>query len=272
METRGRPPDTSEQAQERKSPGAHVVFEAIRKEGEDELQRRPHELAFSALACGLSMGFSLLAQALLAAHLPAEPWSRLVAAFGYGMGFLIVVLGRQQLFTENTLTPVLPLLQSPQRRGFAALLRLWSIVLAGNLAGAALFAWFLVASPAIDAPVQAQMARLSAELLAKPVGVAFSQAILAGWLIALMVWLLPFAETARVVVVLLLTWLIAAAGFPHIVAGAVDAFHGVFAGDASLARAFEHFFAPALLGNMIGGLLLVAGLNSAQVSRGGVDA
>ena len=196
MDAADKDQENDKQAQSRQSPGAHVVFEAIRKEGEDELARHPRELAFSALACGLSMGFSLLAQALLAAHLPATGASRLVAAFGYGLGFLIVVLGRQQLFTENTLTPVLPLLQAPSARGFAALLRLWAIVLVFNLAGAALFAWFLVASPAIEPPLQSEMARLSSELLAKPVGVAFSQAILAGWLIALMVWLLPFAETA----------------------------------------------------------------------------
>ena len=249
-----------------------MVFEAIRKEGEDELKRRPHELAFSSLACGLTMGFSLLAQALLAAHLPAERWATQVSALGYSLGFVMVVLGRQQLFTENTLTPVLPLMHEASRERLMGLLRLWAVVLLGNLAGTALFAGFLVASPAADASLHAEMARLASELLAKPVGTAFAQAVLAGWLIALMVWLLPFAETARVLVIILLTWLIAAAGFPHIVAGAVDAFYAVFSGRAGVSRAVEHFFAPALLGNMLGGLLLVAGLNSAQVSKGGTDA
>jgi formate/nitrite transporter FocA (FNT family) len=272
MDREDRGNSTAAQAQERKSPGAHVVFEAIRKEGEDELQRRPRELAFSALACGLSMGFSLLAQSLLAAHLPEAPWARLVSALGYTVGFVIVVLGRQQLFTENTLTPVLPWLHAPSADRLRGLLRLWAVVLLGNIAGTALFAWFLAASPAVEPTQHAEMARLSSELLTKPVTLAFSQAILAGWLIALMVWLLPFAESARVLVIMLLTWLIAAAGFPHIIAGAVDAFYAVFAGHSTLARAFEHFFAPALLGNMLGGLLLVAGLNWAQVSGGGTDA
>ena len=93
--------DVGGEAQELKSPSAHIVFETIRKEGEDELDRRPRELAFSALACGLSMGFSLLAQSLIAAHLPEASWAKLVGAFGYTFGFIIVVLGRQQLFTET---------------------------------------------------------------------------------------------------------------------------------------------------------------------------
>src|SRR4051794_352005 len=104
-------PDSShdqQEAEERSSPSAHVVYEAIRKEGRHELERKSSSLAWSGLAAGMSMGFSFLSQALLRHHLPAETaWTPLVTNLGYATGFLIVILGRQQLFTENTLTVIL---------------------------------------------------------------------------------------------------------------------------------------------------------------------
>src|SRR3954465_13897219 len=103
-----------EEAHERSSPSGTVVYKAILKEGESELERSSSALFWSGLAAGLSMGFSLVAEGLLRAHLPAEEWRPLGAKFGYSIGFLIVILGRQQLFTENTLTPVLPLLQKKE--------------------------------------------------------------------------------------------------------------------------------------------------------------
>src|SRR5579862_7764597 len=98
------------QIRERVAIGAHVVHETIRREGREELKRSSAALAWSALAAGLSMGFSLVAEGLLAGYLPDAHWTMLVSKLGYSVGFLIVVLGRQQLFTETTLTAVLPLL------------------------------------------------------------------------------------------------------------------------------------------------------------------
>src|SRR5215207_8851999 len=99
------------EAEERSAPSGKVVYKAILKEGEGELARSSSALFWSGLAAGLSMGLSMIAEGLLHAHLPDAPWRPLVAKFGYSVGFLIVILGRQQLFTENTLTPVLPLLR-----------------------------------------------------------------------------------------------------------------------------------------------------------------
>lgn len=102
-----------QEIQERTSPGGHIVYEAVRQEGLDELQRSNSALAWSGLAAGLSMGFSLVGEGILSSHLPDTPWRPLISRFGYCLGFLFVVLGRQQLFTENTLTVILPLLRNP---------------------------------------------------------------------------------------------------------------------------------------------------------------
>jgi formate-nitrite transporter family protein len=113
---------------ERLRPNAIVIHEAIRIEGESELRRPASALAWSGLAAGLSMGFSLVGRGLLIANLPDQPWRHILASFGYTIGFVIVVMGRQQLFTENTVTAILPLLSRRSRSAFMKVLRLWIIV------------------------------------------------------------------------------------------------------------------------------------------------
>ena len=92
------------QAAEHAAPAALVIYEVVREEGELELRRRNVALLWSGLAAGLSMGFSLLTLALIRAGLPDEPWRHLIDSLGYCVGFVIAILGRQQLFTESTLT------------------------------------------------------------------------------------------------------------------------------------------------------------------------
>jgi formate/nitrite transporter FocA (FNT family) len=90
------------EAEESKRPRAAVVHEAVRRGGEEELKRTVSSLAWSGIASGLSMGFSLVAEGLLRAHISDVHWRPLIAKLGYPFGFLIVVIGRQQLYTENT--------------------------------------------------------------------------------------------------------------------------------------------------------------------------
>ncbi len=120
---------------------AHVVHEAIRIQGDEELARPPSALAWSGFAAGLTMCFSLVAEGVIQATLPDAPWRPLVVSLGYTFGYLIVIIGRQQLFTENTLTAVIPVLARRDRQTFSRMLRLWGIVLAANLGGAHLAAW-----------------------------------------------------------------------------------------------------------------------------------
>ena len=121
-----------EQAKKASPLGPLVIHEIVREQGEIELERDFSGLAWSGLASGLSIGFSFVAQSYLKAGLPDAPWSRLVAAFGYSVGFLIVVLGRQQLFTETTLTAVIPALTRRNLSTILATARVWAIVLRGQ--------------------------------------------------------------------------------------------------------------------------------------------
>lgn len=253
-----------ESGKQRMAPSAVIVHEAIRLEGEHELERAPSALAWSGLAAGLSMGFSLIAQGLLQTALPDAPWRLLIVKFGYSIGFLVVVLGRQQLFTENTLTPVLPWLLRPDMKTTVRLLRLWGIVLATNILGAGILAYVMASTTIFEPDVHGAFYELGMEAFQGSFLQTLGRAIFAGWLIALMVWLLPFAETWRVAIIILLSYLIGIAHFDHVVAGSVEVLYVVAVGQLTLGDFLVRFFLPTLIGNMIGGIALVAFLNHAQ--------
>lgn len=264
--TRRHERELHESAERRESPSAAVVFEAIRHEGEDELRRHGTQLAWSALAAGLAMGFSFLAEGLLVQKLPETSWSDIISAFGYSLGFLIVVLGRQQLFTETPVIAVLPVLNARRLDYFLRMLRLWSIVLLANVAGTLAFAWVVSSVDFFQPALKDVLRELATEQLHGNFTTTMVGAIFAGWLIALMVWLLPFAETARFFVIIIVTWIIGLAGFPHVIAGSVEAFYGVLTDVAGWRAFLVQFFLPALIGNTIGGVVLVAALNYGQVA------
>jgi formate/nitrite transporter FocA (FNT family) len=244
---------------------AAVVYEIIRAEGEGELARSTSALWWSALAAGLSIGFSVLAQAMLKAHLGDTPGASIIEHVGYSVGFLIVILSRQQLFTENTLTAVLPVIARRKWDWLFVMLRLWAIVLVGNLAGCLLFAAFLAYSGALSAEMAAAVRSIGDVLMANTPAEMFVKGIVAGWLIAALVWMLPSAEGTEIFVITLITYLIALGGFTHVIAGSAEAFYLWLAGHASLAHVTFTFFLPTLAGNVFGGTLLFAVLSYAQV-------
>jgi formate/nitrite transporter FocA (FNT family) len=258
-----------QEAQERSSPSGKVVYKAILTEGEDELKRPSSALFWSGLAAGLSMGFSLITEGLLRAHLPQARWTPLITKFGYPIGFLVVVLGRQQLFTENTLTPILPLLKKKNSETIFNVLRLWSVVLIANLVGALAIGIAVAKTNAFDPSVRESFAQLGHNAMAHGFGTVLWRSVFAGWLVALMVWLLPFAEAARVWVIIIITYLIGLGSFPHVIAGSVNVFALAAAGHKAWSEAILNYVIPSLIGNIIGGITLVAALNHAQVVAGG---
>lgn len=255
--------DEEQQVEERSSPGGHIVYRAVHKEGQDELERSNSALAWSGLAAGLSMGFSLMSEGLLSSHLPDTPWRLLISKFGYSVGFLIVILGRQQLFTENTLTVILPLLRKRDPRTFGNVVRLWSIVLAANLVGGFIIAWVMGNTHVLEPNVQQAMKEIGLVSMNHDFFTLLMRGIFAGWLIALMVWLLPVAETARVGVIIIITYIVGIGEFSHIVAGSVDAFYLVATGVKSFGQYFV-YMVPILIGNIIGGSSIVAAIAHAE--------
>ena len=271
VESEGQPELTEqehEDVERRSAPRTEVVYEAIREEGAGELERSPSALAWDGLAAGLSMGFSLVTEGLLRSHLPDAEWRPLVAKLGYSAGFLIIVLGRHQLFTENTLTAVLPFLQRKDAETFKRVLRLWAVVLAANLAGAFLFALTISQTELFEPNARATFTEIGREPLRSWWALALLRGVFAGWLIAMMVWMLPASESARFFVVIFMTYLVALGGFAHVVAGAVEVFYVALSGAASWGDCLR-WMLPTLAGNILGGTTLVAALGHAQVADGG---
>ncbi len=254
-----------EEADERSSTTAKVVHEAIRLEGTEELERPSSSIAWSGLAAGLTMGCSMLGQGILQARLPDAPWRELVASLGYTTGFLFVTMGRQQLFTETTLTVMLPVLH--RTHGVSDVVRYWTIVFAANILATLLFA----ATATIPGLFQADAVRAFTDLgvkAAEPGSLSvLIKAVFAGWLIALMVWLMPAAASARFFVIVAVTWLIGVAQFSHVIAGSVETAFAAMQGAIGWSDYLVRFLVPALIGNSIGGVVFVALLNHAQVKE-----
>jgi formate-nitrite transporter family protein len=257
-----------EQAKEAEKLDAKTTYEVVRREGMRELDRSTSALLWSGLAAGLSMGFSFLGDAFLRAYLPDAHWRPLVAKLGYSLGFLIVILGSQQLFTENTLTPIVPLLKEKAREIFRNVVRLWTAVFIANMVGALLFALALGRLAVTEPEVQRALSDLASEAMRHDFQTTLLHGVYAGWLIALMVWMLPAAESSKVAVIVIMTWLIGVGGFAHVIAGASEVFYAAVRGEASWSQALLGFIVPALIGNVLGGVTLVASLNHAQATSG----
>ena len=257
-----------DEAEDRTSVSAGVVHETIRRDGDEELQRTASALAWSGLAAGMSMGFSLVAEALLRSALPDTPWRTLVVSLGYPLGFLIAIIGRQQLFTENTLTAVIPLMARRDLRTLISMLRLWAIVLAANLAGAHIFAWVIGNTPVLRPEFQNAVKELATHAADVTFGTAILRGIFAGWLIAMVDWMIAATDTGRIPIIVILTYLVGLAGLTHVVAGSVEVLFLVMTGAKTWVSFMGGYLLPSLIGNIIGGVSLVSALNHAQVVAG----
>jgi formate/nitrite transporter FocA (FNT family) len=241
-----------------------MVYEVVRQEGEAELKRPLASLWWSGIAAGIAMFSSVLAQGVFHGQLPDAPWRSLITDFGYCFGFLIVVLGRLQLFTENTITAVLPLLADWSRARLGHTARLWAVVLLANVVGtfttAALVSWAGL-FPAVH--LQA-MLEVSREFAHHTPLEAFLFGIPAGFLIAAIVWISPNAESAKFAVVVWLTYLVALGDFTHVVVGSAELALLVIEGSVSAGGALAVLL-PTLAGNIIGGTGLFSLLAYAQI-------
>lgn len=242
-----------------------VLFEIIRRSGQEELERPLLSLWWSGLAAGLGIGFSVLAPAMLRGLLPETAWAAQVSLIGYSVGFVIVILSRQQLFTENVITAVVPVMAGKHAHNLVLMLRLWGIVLAANVVGATLFAFFLQRSGAIDAKLASAVLDLCSHLLQGMPMETMARAMMSGFLIAALVWILAGIEGSGLGIIVLMTSLIGIGSFDHVVAGSVEAAYLVLDGKAGIDWAVFRFFLPALAGNLVGGTVIFTLLSYAQI-------
>jgi formate/nitrite transporter FocA (FNT family) len=247
---------------------ASVVFEAIRRQGEYELFRPISALWWSGVVAGLAISLSVLCKGILISILPQAQWVPGISNLGYTIGFLVVILARMQLFTENTITPILPLFQDPSKRKLIQIGRLWLVVLVANMVGCSVAALMLSGGymlPAERFEGVLVVARHYAEATAFE---HFMWGIPAGFIIAALVWIIPRMEGAgEVLMIITLTYMIGLGGFSHVVAGATELFLLLFRGELSVWETLGQGIAPALAGNIIGGTGIFAALTYAQLRQ-----
>ncbi|HEY2157785.1 MAG TPA: formate/nitrite transporter family protein [Isosphaeraceae bacterium] len=231
-------------------------------EGVEALERPANGLFFSGLSAGLDLGFSLFLMAvtltLAQGELPA-PVVRLLTAQMYAVGFVFVVLGRSELFTEQTTLAVLPVLGG--RATLRSLLRLWAVVYPANLIGAATFAALAtLIGPALGVIDPRAFGTIARRLTDHPASAILMSGILAGWLMGLLSWLVAAGRDtiSQIVVVWLVTASIGFASLHHVILGSAEVLAGVFAGQGVTPADFGRFLLWATLGNIVGGVVFVA--------------
>jgi formate-nitrite transporter family protein len=244
-----------------KKPSRQILQQEI-EEGLDALERPLSRLFVSGLSAGLDLGFSLFLMAVMLTQgkgVLSAPIERILVANMYSIGFIFVVLGRSELFTEQTTLAVLPVLRG--RASFQALLRLWVVVYVANMIGAAAFAGLAVAvGPALGVIDPHAFGEIAHRLTDHPARTIFLSGILAGWLMGLLSWLVAAGRDtiSQIVLVWLITTAIGFAGLHHVILGTVEVLAGAFASQDVRAGAIGIFIVWATLGNIVGGGVLVA--------------
>ena len=250
------------------APRARIIYEVVRRQGDEELDRPIGSLFWSGVAAGITIMASVIAEGALHHKLPADlPMRQVISDLGYSLGFLMVILGRMQLFTEQTIVTVLPNMAAPSWGKLGVTARLWAIVFAANLLGTSVAAAIIVYAHLMSQDLTAAMLEVSSRLLHREPLDMLLQAIPAGFLIASIAWILAGVSGSEFWVILVLTYAIALGDFAHVVAGSAEAFLLVFAGQTGLEHAVFGIILPSLIGNVIGGTGLFALLAHAQVRQ-----
>ena len=254
----------SEPQKELSRPSAKEIYVQVAGNARDELKRSVLSLSISGFAGGIFMGFSGLGVAISTALLGSSAMSLFIAQMFYPIGFIIVILGRAQLFTENTLYPVA--LSLAEHKHFKHTLRLWAIVLLANVAGACAFALLVARTPALNPEFLSQLAHIGLESVQRAPSSIFWSAVVAGWMIAMVAWLVSASHsiTGSVMVIWALTFLIGLGHFAHCIAGSGEVLTAVLTHQVAWSGYFR-WLALAVAGNISGGVIIVTLLEYGQV-------
>lgn len=232
------------------------------EEGIDALKMTPHRLAISGFAAGLELGLSLLFVAIVLTQgqtTLSRPVLELLLALMSSFGFIAVILGRSELFTEQTTLAILPLLSGNATMMQVA--RLWAIVYSANIAGAAACAAFIVLiGPLLRDVEPAVFAEIASRKIEHPWWVIVLSGVLAGWIMGLLSWLVAAGRDtiSQVVIILIFTGAIGLGHLHHSILGTTEVLGGVFTSDRVRLSGFAHFLLWTTIGNAVGGTFFVA--------------
>lgn len=244
-------------------PTAIQIYEQVARNARRELERSNSALALSGIVGGLTMGLTGLSVSAVMAQLGQSATAQFIAFLLYPMGFMAVILGRGQLFTENTLYPVALILA--ERRHVLSTARLWLIVWSCNVAGALLFALLCARTKALQPDILASLAQLGYVAATPSAKHIFWSAVVGGWIIALVAWLVSGSHsiTGSVALIWSLTFIVGLGRFAHCIAGSGEILSAVLYHKLTV-LAFFRWLGLATGGNVVGGVVLVTLLEYGQ--------
>jgi len=245
------------------------VLEKAIDEGVEQVQRPFLSLLLSSVGAGLILGFTAMAVAVmttLASSFNDPLFLRLATAFVYPLGFVICIMSGTQLFTEHTATAVYPLFAG--KIAVKQLFRLWLIVILGNEIGAVASAGLLVLADEVVLAREGYIL-IGHHLVDHSNKALLVSSLLAGWLMALGAWLVLVTSPAisQIICIYIVTFLIGLGGLHHSIAGSVEMFTALFISDEYTLYQGLRFIGMAVLGNLIGGSIFVAGFNYSHIRK-----
>lgn len=254
---------------------AQDILELQTEEASKEFKRPTLGLALSALSAGLDIGFSVLLMTVVAELLHGAPHavSEFARAAAYPLGFMFVILGRSELFTEHTTLSLLPVLA--RKQSVQSLLRVWVTIYVFNLLGAAMFALALVhVGPSLKLFSLQTIGEIARPILEYPSGTIIVSGLFAGWLMGLVSWLVAASKdtVSQILVIALVTGVLALCRFHHCVVGSVELLGACFAGQGVTLADYVRFLGAVTLGNCVGGTCFVALIKFGHISAAGQDA
>ena len=238
-----------------------------------EMKRERSGLLLSGVSAGLDIGFGPLVMAVVLTLSPngyGDLTTELLLASVYSVGFVFVILGRSELFTEHTTLAVIPVLD--RQASLRQLARLWGLVYVGNLLGGLLFTLLVVLlMPGLGVVSPAAFETIALKLVSHDLPWLFVGGVFAGWLMGLLAWLITAAQetTSRLIIILIVTGTIGILHLPHSIAGNVEVLFGLFVSPAISIVDYLAFLLLATVGNAVGGAVFVALLKYGHVVRGG---
>lgn len=263
VQTQMKAPEAASAQQELERPTAIHIYEQVLRNARRELQRSSVALAVSGFVGGLVMGLTGLSVSSVTVVLGHGAEARFVEYLFYPMGFMAVILGRGQLFTENTLYPVALVLA--EHRHIWATLRLWAIVLVANVLGVLLFSALCAQTKSLQPENLAVLAQLGTDAVSPAALHIFWSAVVGGWIIALVAWMVSGSHsiTGSFALVWSLTFIVGIGHFAHCIATSGEILTAVLCGNVTAVQYLE-WLGLAVAGNIGGGVVLVTLLEYGQ--------
>ncbi|USZ75987.1 formate/nitrite transporter family protein [Halorussus vallis] len=249
------------------------VLNSLIEGGLHEINRETNGLLLSGFSAGLDIGFGPLLMAVMLTLSPGgygDLGTELLLASTYSVGFMFVILGRLELFTEHTTIAVMPVLD--RQASLGELARLWGLVYASNIVGGATFAALVVTLlPDLGVASPEAFETIALSLVDHDLTWLFVAGVLAGWLMGLLAWLVTAAQetTSRLLIIWIVTAAIGILHLPHSIAGNVEVLFGVFLSPMVSVLDYVTFITLATMGNAVGGVVFVSLLKYGHVVRGG---